>query len=151
MARQLFKIDGLSDLDAALSELPKATSRAILVRTLMKEGQVVADAEKALAPRRTGKLALSPTVSQTLTRRQKSLNVKESDVEVYIGPTSHPKSIQTEFGNSHQAPQPHLRPAWDANAEKVLNGIANTLADEIEKTRARIAKKAEREASKMKA
>lgn len=149
--RQLFTIEGLAELDEALTELPKAMARSTLVRVLKKQGQVIADAESALAPRLTGKLALSPAVSQTLTRRQKQQNVKESDVEVYVGPTAHPKSIQTEFGNAHQAPHPHLRPAWDGNVEKVLEGIRDDLADEIEKTRARMAKKAEREAAKMKA
>ncbi len=149
MASKLFKIEGLAELDDALTELPKATARAVLVRVLKKEGQVIADAESALAPRLTGKLALSPTVTQSLSRRQKSQLVKESDVEVYVGPTPHPKSVQTEFGNAHQAAQPHLRPAFDGNVMKVLDGIRDRLAEEIEKTRARIAKKAERDAAKM--
>lgn len=148
MARETFKIEGLAELDEALTELPKATARAVLLRTLKKEAQPIADAEKVFAPKLTGQLALSPVVSTKLTRRQKGR--KESMVEVYVGPTPHPKSIQTEFGNAHQAAQPHLRPAWDGNVMRVLSGIRDTLASEIEKTRARIAKKAERLAAKMK-
>lgn len=148
--KQKFKVEGLAELDEALTELPKSTARAVLVRVLKKEGQPIADAESAFAPRgKTGKLAASPVVSQTLTRRQKQQNQKESDVEVYIGPTAHPKSIQTEFGNAHQAPHPHLRPAWDGNVMKVLDGITARLTEEIEKARARLARKAEREAAKM--
>lgn len=151
-SREMFKIDGLAELDQALTELPKATARNVLLRTLKTEGQIIADAESALAPVGvTGQLAASPSVGTKLTRRQKRANPKESDVEVYIGPTPHPKSVQTEFGNAHQAPQPHLRPAWDGNWRRVLDGITTTLANEIEKARARYAKKAEREAAKMKA
>lgn len=148
-SRETFSIEGLSDLDKALSELPKATARNVLLRTLKEQGQPIADAGEANAPRLSGKLADSYTVSTKLSRRQKGLHKKESMVEVFVGPTPHPKSVQTEFGNSHQAPEPHLRPAWDANWRRVLDGITKSLADQIEKSRARLARKAARAAAKM--
>lgn len=149
-AKQNFTIEGLADLDEALGELPKATARNVLLRVLKSEGQPIADAESALAPHGiTGQLAASPTVGTKLSRRQKSLNKKESDVEVYVGPTPHPKSVQTEFGNAHQAAHPHLRPAFDNNVMRVLGGIKDRLAEEIEKARARLARKAARLAAKM--
>lgn len=151
MAKVKFKVEGLSDLKTALDELPKATSRNVLLRTLKEEGKPIAAAGEAKAPKRTGKLAASYTVGTKLSKRQKRLNKKESAVEVYVGPTPHPKSVQTEFGNAHQPPEPHLRPAWDGNVSKVLEGIRDTLAKEIEKARARLARKAEREAVKLKA
>ena len=151
MAREFFKVEGLKDLDAALKELPKSTSRGILRRTLTKEAQPIAVAGEALAPKLTGKLAKSYTVGTKLSRRQKRMHKKESDVEVFVGPTPHAKSVQTEFGNAHHAAHPHLRPAWDSNWRRVLDGIRNTLANEIEKTRARIARKAARDAAKLKA
>lgn len=149
MSRTVFKLEGLKELDEALSELPKATARNVLLRTLKEQGQPIADAGEANAPRLTGKLADSYTVGTKLSRRQKKQTKKESHVEVYIGPTPHPKSIQTEFGNAHQAPHPHLRPAWDSNVMRVLDGIKKSLADQIEKARARLARKAAREAAKL--
>lgn len=150
MARkEFFKLEGLSDLDKALSELPKATARNVLLRTLKEQGQPIADDGEARAPKLTGGLADSYTVSTKLSRRQKKRHKKESHVEVFIGPTPHAKSVQTEFGNAHQAPEPHLRPAWDANVTRVLEGITKSLADQIEKARARLARKAEREAAKL--
>jgi HK97 gp10 family phage protein len=149
MARQTFRIEGLSELDTALQELPKATARNVLLRTLKAQGQIIGDAGEQNAPRLSGKLADSYTVGTKLSRRQRSLNTKGSDVEVYVGPTPHPKSVQTEFGNRHQAAHPHLRPAWDGNVMKVLEGIRATLAEEIEKARARLARKAEREAARL--
>lgn len=143
-------VSGLKDLEKTLSELPKATARSVMIRVLRKEGQIVADTESLLAPKLTGELALSPSVGTKLTRRQRRSAAKESDVEVYVGPTPHPKSVQTEFGNAHQKAEPHLRPAWDATWRTVLDGIKQSLADEIEKSRARLAKKAERLAAKMK-
>ena len=114
-------------------------------------GQPIANDGEARAPKLTGGLAQSYTVGTKLSRRQKKLHKKESDVEVFVGPTPHAKSIQTEFGNSHQAPEPHLRPAWDSNNRSALDNIAKDLADEIEKARARLARKAEREAAKLRA
>lgn len=150
MAKEFFKLEGLKELDEALSELPKATARNVLLRTLKEQGQPIADAGEANAPRDKGKLADSYTVGTKLSRRQRKLHNKESAVEVFVGPTPHPKSVQTEFGNSHQAPHPHLRPAWDANVMRVLEGVKNSLADQIEKARARLARKAAREAARMK-
>jgi len=149
MARQVFKIEGLSELDEALKELPKATARNVLKRVLTEQARPIKEAGEALAPRETGGLAGSYTIGTKLSRRQKSLNRKESDVEIYVGPGPAAKAVQTEFGNAHQAAQPHLRPAFDGNAMKVLDGITEALAGEIEKARQRLAKKAERLAAKM--
>jgi hypothetical protein len=147
--RQTFKIEGLRELDEALKELPKATARAVLLRTLKKEGQPIADAGAARAPRLTGGLAQSYAVGTKLSRRQRKLNRKQSMVEVYVGPTPQAKSVQTEFGNAHQAAHPHMRPAWDGNVMRVLEGIKRTLSEEIEKTRVRLARKAARIAATM--
>lgn len=143
-------LDGLKELDDALTELPKATARNVLLRTLKEQGQPIAAAGEANAPRDKGHLADSYTVGTKLSRRQKKLHKKESHVELFIGPTPHPKSVQTEFGNAHQSPHPHLRPAWDGNWKRVLEGIKDSLAAQIEKARARLARKAAREAAKMK-
>lgn len=148
MAKIKFKIQGLKELDEALSELPKATSRNVLLRTLKEQGAPIRDDGEARAPKLTGGLRESYTVSTKLSRRQKRANKKESQVEVYIGPGPAAKGVQTEFGNAHQAPEPHLRPAFDGNVDRVLKGIKNTLTEQIEKARARLARKVARLAAK---
>lgn len=150
MARQqMFRVEGLKELEEALKELPRATARSTLRRTLIVAAQPIARAGEAYAPRRTGELAQSYTVGSRLSRRQRRLHKKESQVEVFVGPTAHPKSVQTEFGNAHQAAEPHLRPAWDGNVMGVLDRIRQILAEQIEKTRTRLARKAAREAAKL--
>lgn len=142
MAKQSFRIEGLKELDEALKELPRATARNVLRRTLIAQGEPIrADGERN-APKDKGGLKQSYTIGSKLSRRQKSQNKKESDVEIYIGPGPAAKGVQTEFGNAHQAPQPHLRPAFDANVKRVLDGIKNELAAQIEKARERLARKA---------
>lgn len=149
MGRETFKIEGLAELDEALTELPKATARNVLARVLKEQGKPIRDDGERNAPRDKGGLKASYTVSTKLSRRQKNMNKKESMVEVYIGPGPAPKGVQTEFGNAHQAAHPHLRPAFDSNVMGVLNKIKDSLAAEIEKARSRLAKKAERLAAKI--
>lgn len=149
MARQFFHVEGLKELDQALKELPKAVAQDVLRKTVMEAAQPIARAGEAYAPKLTGNLAQSYTVGSRLTRRQQRFHRKQSPVEVFVGPTPHPKSIQTEFGNAHQAAQPHLRPAWDSNVMLVLDSIRKTLAEQIERTRARLARKATRETAKV--
>lgn len=141
MSPQIIAVEGLSDLNDALAELPKAVARDVLVAVLTEQGQAIRDAGAALAPVLSGLLRDSYTISTKLSRRQSSLNHKESEVEVYIGPGPEVESIQTEFGNAHQAPEPHLRPAFDANVMKVLDGIKTALAAKIEQSRARLVRK----------
>lgn len=137
-----FRIEGLKELDEALKELPRATARNVLLRTLRQQGEPIrADGERN-APKDKGGLKASYTVGTKLSRRQKSQNKKESAVEVYIGPGPAAKGVQTEFGNAHQAPHPHLRPAFDSNVHRVLEGIKDDLAKQIEKARERLARKA---------
>ncbi len=147
-----FKIEGLQELDAALAELPKATAKNVALRVLKKNAEPIRDAGEAMAPFKTGALQESYSISTKLSRVTKGKSPKESPVEVYVGPASwaQKQGVQTEFGNSHQAPQPHLRPAWDGSVQLVLDNIAKDLGLEIEKARQRVARKAEREAAKMK-
>lgn len=152
-SKTYFRIEGLKELDQALVDFadewgPKKV-KPLLTRVLKKEGQVIADAGEALAPKLTGGLARSYSVGTKLSRRQKKQSTKESDVEVYIGPAPSAKSVQTEFGNAHQAAEPHLRPAWDGNVKKVLTGITGSLSAEITKTTTRLAKREAARAAKI--
>jgi HK97 gp10 family phage protein len=149
MAKTTFRIEGLAALDDALSELPKATARNVLKRVLIEQGKPIRDDGERNAPKLKGGLKRSYTIGTKLSRTQKTQNKKESMVEVYIGPGPSAKSIQTEFGNAHQAAHPHLRPAFDGNVHRVLNGIRDSLAAEIEKARERLARKAARILAKM--
>lgn len=142
------RVEGLRELDKALGELPRQTGKRVALKVLKNAGGPLADAGSANAPLGpTGNLRDSYGVGTKLTDRQGKLNRKESPVEVYIGPND-PAATQTEFGNSRQAPQPHLRPAWDAGKEKALQDIKDGLWSEIKKAADRLARKAARAAAK---
>lgn len=148
------KVEGLRELERALAELPtKAAGKAVLRRVGLKAIKPVAEKAAALAPidadprntpkRAPGTLKRSYVAGTRLNRRQARMARKEgkSDVEVYAG-TNDPAGVQTEFGNAHQGAQPHLRPAWDQEAGPTLVRVVEGLRPEIEKTAARLAKRA---------
>lgn len=143
------KVEGLRDLQDALRELPKATQRNTLNRVLLKRAEPVRDTWKGKAPRGEGHLADSIIVGKRLTRRQAREAKKDgkSFAEVYVG-TADPAGVQQEFGNVNHPAQPSGRPAWEETQDGVLDGIAKDLGAEIEKSRARLARKAARLAKK---
>ena len=59
-------IAGLQELDVNLGLLSKAAARGVLRRVLLKAGQPIADAAKAIVHRDTGELADSITVSSRI-------------------------------------------------------------------------------------
>ncbi len=133
-------LEGFADAGRVLNDLPKATATASVRRSLKKVLKPVADRGAALAPRDQGNLADSYAVSTRLTKRQRRVSRKQAPVEVYAGPDD-PAATHTEFGNEHQAAQPHLRPAWDSHKASILPDLAKLLWADIEKTVARHARK----------
>jgi len=143
------KIEGLSELKDALEELSKATARNVQKRALIEAaGPLEADAER-LAPFRKGTLKRSITISPKLSSRQRSLHKPTAKVEMFVGPGSLVQAITSEFGTSHSAPRPFMRPAWDKNKKPMLLSIRDFLAEQIEKARQRAARKAARILAKM--
>jgi HK97 gp10 family phage protein len=156
-----FRIEGLSELLAALEELPKATGKNVIRRILKKRAQPIADDAEARAPvyagpprkiknKRTGKeitlrpgaLKKSVKVGSKLSRRQrKAAADTKSYTEIYIGPAPLPQATLQEFGTSKDRPQPFMRPAWDAHKGTLLNGLKDDLWDEISRAAARLARK----------
>jgi HK97 gp10 family phage protein len=140
------KVEGLRDLDAALSELPKiTTAKAVVRRVLKKAAEPLRALAEQTAPRLTGALKISIVIGTKLTRRQARMAKKEpkSLTEMFVG-TSNPAAVPQEFGTHDQKAQPFMRPAWQATKDQVLTNIGNELGPEIEKTAARLAKKAAR-------
>ncbi|MBB4185827.1 HK97 gp10 family phage protein [Sinorhizobium terangae] len=143
------KVEGLKELDRALQDLKQVTAKGVARRVLLKAATPIAEAGRSNAPLGpTGNLKASYGVGTKLTKRQAKLHRKQSPVEVFAGPND-PAAVQTEFGNEHQAAEPHLRPAWDANKDRALDIVSKELGTEISKAAKRAARKAAREAAKI--
>lgn len=144
------KVEGLRELEKRLAQLPKATGKNVLRRTLKSAGKPIAQEANALAPddpSTPGGLSQSYAVSTKLNKNQKKAMRKakadKAYVEVYVG-TNDPAGVQQEFGNRNHGPQAHFRPAWDAKQGEALKIIKTDLGDEILKAAQRLARKAAR-------
>lgn len=137
------RIEGLGELSHALGELPKATQKNTLRRVLKKAGANFDDIASGMAPVLTGRLQRSVVIGSQLTRSQKRMAKKETKhfVEVHIG-TADPVGIFQEFGTFKEPAQPFMRPTWDATKDGMLETIKRELKVEIEKSVARLARKA---------
>jgi HK97 gp10 family phage protein len=141
------QIEGLSDLLDSLHELPSATGKNVLRRIARKRLQPVADTASALAPKLSGRLSRHISVSPKLSKTQAGQFVKEGDFDIVMhagvesGPQSHYAHID-EFGDSRQAAQPYMRPAWDGAKLGLTKDLAADLWAEIKKSADRLARKA---------
>jgi len=162
------RVEGLRELQNALRELPKATGNNVLRRALIKAAEPIEAAMEARAPYLSGRLKASVMTGTRLSARQAKEHKAAvgtlpmvtvggfrsnpaKGVFVFVGPGPLRQAITQEFGTSHNAPQAFARPAWDGNKDRALSSIKDDLTEEIEKARARLARKAEREAMKLKA
>ena len=162
-------VSGLKELDQALGELPKATARNVLKRTLNKAAVPMVEEAQRLAPRgKTGNLRDSIMASASVKNKvgnseysaamraglgkeaarsallaaRKAKKGQGSFAEVYIGPARGGGIIRyahiVEFGSVDTAPQPYMRPAWDATKDKMLTIIKDELGNEIIKAARRV-------------
>lgn len=137
------RVEGLRQLEAALSQLPKSTGKAVLRRVAKAALTPFDEAWRQKAPHLTGQLEESGGIATRLTRRQARLNRRREDrasIEMYSGPNN-PAAVPQEFGTFDQPAQPFMRPAWNANGQKALEIVKDQLGSEIEKAAARLARK----------
>lgn len=162
------KVEGLSELKAALEELPKAVGNNVLRQVLLDRAQPIADLAKAKAPvGRTGRLrdsimvqslgsggsgkaAFAAAMSGGASRAEagKAAHAANSaagnSAMVAIGPSR--KAFYAhlvEFGSIHNpVPRPFMRPAWDSAKGSILNNLASELWAEIKKAADKLARKA---------
>lgn len=151
-----FRIEGLKEVNEALSQLPKATGRNVLRRVAVARLEPMAEdaRSRASANNWSGELADSIEVTTQARGYARRINRKgKSEVEVYMGPAGRgkkapPQGSQQEFGNQNHGPQPSIRPAWDAGKADLIPGLADDLWAEIDKAADRLARKAARLAAK---
>ena len=146
------KMDGFRQLDETFYELGKTLGKGILRRVGRSALEPMANVARAKVAVRTGNLQRDIKVGVTLAKSQRSkarrsagggdfrLDAKNG-VTVYMGPGQDPAAIQEEFGNNHQAADPFMRPAFDAEAENTVTRIGQGLWPEIAKTAQRRATK----------
>lgn len=149
MTRKTFRMEGFKELERALAEdLPRATARNVLRRTANKSMERVRTKMGQLAPKDDGDLAGSmKTQNVTAKRARGSVRFERSTgVQVMTGPAPEGKLNRSnagwqEEGTVDMAPNAYARPAADSEGEAVVREVRDTLADEVNKAKARIARK----------
>lgn len=141
------RISGFRELERALAEeLPKATAKNVLKRTAINAMARIEDRARQLVPVDDGDLKKSIATKPVKAKRvSRTRYASSSGVEVATGPTGRQEggnAAWQEFGTVKQAAQPYMRPAADSEAENVIAEVRDELAAQIEKAKARIAKKA---------
>ncbi len=118
------RIEGTDKIARNLKAMGKALTRKTLMPVLRENVQPIADDMRAAAPKASGELADSIRVTNRLSKTQRSKLQRIAPVEIYAGPGPLPQAIQKEFGNVREAPEPFIRPAFDAGVDRALRGIA---------------------------
>lgn len=153
-------LEGFSELDQALSELPKATGKNVLRRIAKAALEPMADIAAARAPHRTGRLAYSIAVSEKRTPRAQWQNTTmgrtrftggsfrasaSTGITMAMGPAGGlgvlPYASFDEFGTIDTPAFAFMRAAWDAGANSALEYIKTNLSIEIEKAALRYARR----------
>lgn len=135
------KVEGLREIEEELNKLKVSTGRAALRRTLRRSAQPLADLAEQNAPEDKGNLRESITVSTKLNTRESRSHRKmfrddRAAAEMFVG-TNDPAGSKQEFGTVYHAPQPFMRPAWDADKDSLLGRIVDDLRKEVARTVAR--------------
>jgi HK97 gp10 family phage protein len=172
------RFEGLKELENALLELPKATQGNVLKRAAVAAAADFADHASQLAPRgatrklsteikvqkpkiiNPGTAAFAAAMKEGATRAEAAAAARAANqaaggkgrsVITSVGPTRAAfYGLFQEFGTAHHAAKPFMRPTWDALKGSMLETIATTLREEIDKSVKRLARRAARLAAKMK-
>ncbi|SMO64035.1 HK97-gp10 family putative phage morphogenesis protein [Paracoccus laeviglucosivorans] len=158
-------VQGLAELEKSLDNLSKSVGRSVLRQSLRKAAEPMKEKAKSLAPVDDGDLRDSIIIGGLLNKSQKRarrrLTAEErSAIELYVGPSyklgqggRHGHLV--EFGTAPHiqggvfkgskhpgtAPQPFMRPAYDAEARPTVARLGPILMQFIERAAKRQAKR----------
>lgn len=155
------ELSGFKGVEAALAELPKATSKNVVKRAVIEAAQPMADDMKAKAPRDEGDLIEGISVTPQIVSAQAGFSRRpgKQEVRAFVGPNYKqgqpgfaPHAQLAEFGtgprmtkdgrSTGQMPaRPFARPAYDGGKQGFIDRLGAALWTQIDKARARIARK----------
>lgn len=144
------QLKGWPELERALAEeLPRATAKNVLRKSMITAMGRIESSAKAKAPVDDGELRDSITTKAAKAKRQKgSVRFeRQTGLEVLTGPSVAGKLKRAnaswqEYGTVKMQPNAYMRPAADSEGQNVVDGVIAVLTDNIEKAKARIARKA---------
>jgi hypothetical protein len=150
------KLSGWPELERALAEeLPRATARNTMTRAMREACEPLRQRMAELAPydpldRDGDGNHLNETMRTQPAKAglaRKLGTERKAGVVLLTGPgpigkVARANASWQEFGTVKQAAQPYARPAADSEGEKVVANLREALVQQIDKAKARIARKA---------
>jgi hypothetical protein len=139
------RIEGLSDINKVLGQLPKHVGKAALVRFGKQRLEPMRETAKASAPVDAGDLRDSIIVGTrqgSPGQRRKRFENKAA-VEVYMGPSAdgYPQAVPQEFGSIKNQAHGYMRKAWDEHNPSLLTNLASDLGGAVDAAAKRLAKR----------
>ena len=132
-----FSIKGAKEMEALLKKLGPVVASKIGDQALRAGAKVIVAEAKRLVPVRTGKLRDSIAIKVESKRK---FGVPARLVLIgFERPTSF-RAHFVEFGTSHSAAKPFMRPAMDAKAGEALEEMGRVLARGLAREAAKLAK-----------
>ena len=125
---------GTKELESAFNELPKSMGKQVLLSAIKKAAKPVVTDAKDKARKRTGKGAKSIKARTNKKLKPIGVSIGTSREEFHM--------MFIEFGTIFQPANPFLRPAWDANKNKVLNSMEKEIWNALTKKARTLARKA---------
>jgi len=118
------EVRGLKELERKLRRLPEAVAGEALKRAM----------EKAAEPLEKSMKDKAPVKTEALKKSVQTDTVKDSrsEVQVNVGPSKF-YSHMIEFGTTHSRAIPFIRPAFDAEKERVVRIFSSELKKNINK------------------
>jgi HK97 gp10 family phage protein len=143
------EFSGGRELEQALQDLGKRTvAKRTAERALKKAAEPIRDRWVQLAPQDQGDLKSAIKIGRAIKSVQKRLPGEVAATFVGIDESVdrrlHIYAEVQEFGNESNPAQPAGRPAWESQKDVALDRLADDLRSEIEKSKARAARKAAR-------
>jgi HK97 gp10 family phage protein len=129
------KLVGFDALDRKLVKIRDAVSPQAREKSLMAGALIIQAEAQRLAPVLTGNLRDSIIISFDGGLNSSAVSQRRFFTAVYIGP-SRGKGFyghMVEFGTSHSAPHPFMRPALDNTRDDVKRAMGNSLWIDIKK------------------
>lgn len=131
MSEVTYSIDGLKELDEALSKMGRKAKRKAINKAIRAGAKIVLEAAKEKVPIDTGTLQKSLGIAA-----KKSRNKDQQEVVVLARKGKNRKNDgfyahMVEFGTKNTAPQPFLGPAAHEKAQEAIKSVGDTLQSEL--------------------
>lgn len=149
MASEIFRIEGLADLESKLSEI-MALGRAddvaneTLVKAAKESMQIVLQEVQTTAPTDSGRMRDSAKLTARIPNEtdRRSTMIDQTDVAIaVVSVKKSAVSLAQELGTKKLAPQPFLRPALAKHKDSVVAMFKEDLAKYINQVAARQARR----------